>query len=190
MFVVNRNANRLYPNQLIMLNAIMADTLALQRNFITGNESKTGKTCSSGKSLNEQILSTQSKVAGLLDEEPVSVPVPSVDSSDLAKYKPIIKGTKITLEMISKNKKVFTEFKMAFELIKKNIDMQIASLNNDEDSELKKLLISLSAKFEETKKIIELTEGNNFLLTDDQLLLINSSLDQFLKSLSSINTKV
>ncbi len=186
MFVVSRNGNKLYPNQLIMLNAIMSDTLALQRNFITG----TGAKCSQGKSLNEQILATQSKVAGLLDDEPVSLPVPSVSEKELATYKPIIKGTKVTPEMIAKNKKVYAEFKMAFDLIKKNIDIQIAGLNDVEDLELKRLLESLSKKFGEIKTIIDMAEGNNILLTDNQLLLINQSIREFFKSLSSIIPKV
>ncbi len=186
MFVVSRNGNKLYPNQLIMLNAIMSDTLALQRNFITG----TGAKCSQGKSLNEQILATQSKVAGLLDDEPVSLPVPSVSERDLARYKPIIKGTKVTPEMVAKNKKVYAEFKMAFDLIKKNLETQIAGLNEAEDLELKRLLEALSTKFGEIKKIIDMAESNNILLTDDQLLLINLSLGELFKSLSSIIPKV
>ncbi len=182
MFVLSRNGRTLYPNQLIMMNAVMSDILNNQRGYING----------SNNNYNSKILETQSIVAGLLESDKPAVITPSVSSAtsavNLSLYHNLEKGQPVTKELYEKNQKVFKEFNKALKLIGTNLQTQMTGLDPTNDAEILGILNLLKAVFDDLADIFRLIQTNNFLLSESYLIKINETLGALFNSLSGLTS--
>jgi hypothetical protein len=182
MFVVNRNGNSLYPNQLIMMNAIMSDVLSQQRDYITGNN------------YNDQIIKTQLKVAGIFDEsekKPSNNLVDTLAHKEYSKYNSVIKGHTLTTEEIQKSIKILTTLDKGLRLIKDNIQTQThPGLDKVKDASIIIKIEQLINEFKELSELIKMIKDNNIVLTDNLFLVINNNLNDLINKISILHTDV
>ncbi len=174
MFVLNRNERTLYPNQLIMMNAVMSDILNNQKSFINGTNNN----------YNSKILETQSIVAGLLESD---TPIKET-KIDISGYNNIVKGQPVTQELLEKNLKVFKEFEKSLKLIDTNLQTLINGLDPITDAEILKILTLYKSIFVELSDIFKLIKTKKFLLSDEYLIKINEVLGILFTNLSRLTS--
>ncbi len=256
MFVLSRNGKEIYPNEIIMLNAAMIDVLNQQHTYISANKlddqilktqirvagildeepvrpsvpvlpssSVSGTTGPAGPTgpigptsyakpfvTGEDIIKTQLRVAGILDEEPVRAPPSTVlgttgmaspvvsptspspvtgpvSDAELLKYKSLSPNIPVTQALLQRNKEVLSKFNSAIRLIEDNLKLKLSELEKTRDEELLKLLRPYADVFKILDEVIQLTIQNNLLLSDAQILLINENLTKLLNSLTLLTTK-
>jgi hypothetical protein len=247
MFVLSRNGKEIYPNEIIMLNAAMIDVLNQQHTYISANKlddqilktqirvagildeepvrpsvpvlpssSVSGTTGPAGPTgpigptsyakpfvTGEDIIKTQLRVAGILDEEPVRAPPSTVlgttgmaspatgpvSDAELLKYKSLSPNIPVTQALLQRNKDVLSKFNSAIRLIEDNLKLKLSELEKTRDEELLKLLRPYADVFKILDEVIQLTIQNNLLLSDAQILLINENLTKLLNSLTLLTTK-
>lgn len=173
MFVLNRNGRTLYPNQLIMMNAVMSDILNNQRGYINGSNN------------NSKILETQSIVAGLFESD---TPVTKEVNLDLTGYSNIEKGKPVTKEMLEKNLSLFKNLEKSLKIINSNLQIQMNDLDPVADEEILKILNLFKSVFEELSDIYKIIKNNKFLLSDIYLNKVNEILIQLFNGLSTLTS--
>lgn len=174
MFVLGRNERTLYPNQLIMMNAVMSDILNNQKAYINGTNNN----------YNTKILETQSIVAGLLESD---TPAKEINLH-LTDYSNIEKGRPVTKEMLEKNLRLFRDLEKSLNVINSNLQIQMKGLDPVADKEILKILSLYKSVFEELLEIYKIIKINKFLLSDAYLNKINEVLIQLFNGLSTLTS--